>query len=352
MAVGGNTACARLVNGQARCWGGEPGDGSPGSSLVPVVVQNPAGTGPLTGVAQLDVGGAHACATLISTRVVCWGFNLLGQLGSDGYDRHRRPTLVLTRRGPLADVVAVSAGFYFTCAVVGSGEARCWGQNDDGQLGDGRPTRRRHFPQAVRAVTGPGVLTGVREIAAGYNHACARVTGGQVRCWGRDGLGSLGNDETAGYSARPVVVERADGRPFSGTTRLATGAFLSCAVVGGGEVRCWGGDQVGQLGDGEGPAPTAPHPVPVLSPRGAVDPTVPGRLTRVTRSRRRRSRGLQPAGRRSSALLGPQLGGPGRQRWPRGRGPPPRRGPAGAGLTDLRRRAGRSGSGTGARPRR
>lgn len=78
---------------------------------------------------------------------------------------------------------SVSVGPYHACAVLPSGEAVCWGDNQYGKLGDGT-TKLRNHPVFVRDVGGVGRLKNVTEIAAGQEHTCALRTSGQVVCWG------------------------------------------------------------------------------------------------------------------------------------------------------------------------
>jgi alpha-tubulin suppressor-like RCC1 family protein len=252
----GDFVCAVLVNGQARCWG-DNGSGQLGRGTVtdketlPGVVRAVGGAGPLTGITSLSLGSRHACARLDNGQVRCWGDNGWGQLG-DGTETDRsRPVPVRppAGAGALTGVASVGLGDTHSCAVLTSGQARCWGDNADGQVGDGTGDDRRR-PVAVRTVSGAGALTGVVAIDGGLDHTCARVTGGQVRCWGTDSDGELGNGP-GGASGRPVVVRAVSGAgPLTGVTALGSGDHHTCALVSGGGVRCWGSDQYGEAGDG------------------------------------------------------------------------------------------------------
>ncbi len=276
--------CARLANGQARCWGsnlgGQLGDGTFEDRDIPVVVTNAAGDGPLTGVRAITAGNLHTCAVLSSGQVRCWGSNEAGQLGNggQGLSPRRRPVVVraVTGTGPLQGVAQVMAGIHYTCAVLATGQARCWGLNHDGQLADGTRVIRRR-PVVVRAVSGTGPLTGVRQLEAGDHHACARLASGQARCWGRNNFRQLGVDGSR--RLRPVVVELGNGSPLGGLTHITAGEWFSCASLTSGQVRCWGSDLRGQLGNG--PA-DGPGPVAVLSANGGIDPPTPGNLTGIT----------------------------------------------------------------------
>ena len=267
IAAGIYHSCALLVSGQARCWGyndeGGLGDGTTANRLRPVVVSNEAGTGPLTGIAEITAGGAHTCARLVSGQARCWGFNSYGGLG-DGTTNHRaRPVVVSNEAGtgPLTGIAEMSAGGYHACARLVSAKARCWGYNRHGELGDGT-TSRRVRPVVVSNGAGTGPLTGITEISAGGPLTCARLSGRQARCWGRNLYGGLG-DGTTTNRARPVVVSIRTG-PLTDIAQITAGTYHSCARLESGQARCWGYNSDGRLGDGT--TTNRVRPVFVLSP--------------------------------------------------------------------------------------
>ena len=139
--------------------------------------------------------------------------------------------------GPLNNVMAVAAGRYHTCALLGDGTVRCWGANWYGQLGGGTLTEHS------TPVTVSG-LSGATAIAAGEHHTCALLDDGTVRCWGANWYGQLG-DGTLTNRRTPVTVSL----PLSATA-VAAGRGHTCALLGDGTVRCWGNNYSGQLGDG------------------------------------------------------------------------------------------------------
>ena len=145
-----------------------------------------------------------------------------------------------------ARVSAVSAGFAHTCALLANGEVKCWGANDHGQLGDGTGADSA-VPVDV-ALPAPATA-----LAAGYVHSCA-VAGGAVYCWGDNTTGELG-DGTTTSRLTPVEVEglagataiTGGGGEDAGT--VATFYGHSCALTPLG-LACWGSNDSGQLGDG------------------------------------------------------------------------------------------------------
>uniref|UniRef100_UPI00345C7544 RCC1 domain-containing protein n=1 Tax=uncultured Chloroflexus sp. TaxID=214040 RepID=UPI00345C7544 len=138
----------------------------------------------------------------------------------------------------LSGVSAIAAGGDHTCALTTAGEVRCWGRNSRGQLGNGTTTDSS-TPVAVSG------LIGVSAIATGGEHTCALTMAGEVRCWGSNSRGQLGNGTTTD-SSTPVAVSGL----ASEVRAIATGFDHTCALTTAGEVRCWGNNYFGQLGDG------------------------------------------------------------------------------------------------------
>ncbi len=155
----------------------------------------------------------------------------------------------------------VSAYYHNTCATLRDGSVMCWGDNDDGQLGNGSR-------MGAVAMPVPGTvrgLSGIVEVRVGANAACARSSTGSVTCWGRnlEGLAGIG---TAGAS---VLVPD---RPVLGLTdavALSVGELHACALRRSGSVVCWGFNQFGQLGNGT--TTNAPAPVAVSGLAGVTD---------------------------------------------------------------------------------
>ena len=256
VAVGsGDHACAVLTNGQARCWGdgeaGELGQGLFADSDLPVVVRNVADTGPLTGVVQVDLGVNHTCARVEGRQARCWGDANQGQLGTATGDRNL-PTAVRNTNNTanLGGVLQVATGDDFSCAIVTGRQVRCWGDNSADQIGNDTAPTDHPSPQTVLATSGTGALSGVRQLTAGIEHACARIDGGQVRCWGSDANGELGNGSGGDQGHPGRVLAPVGTQSLTGVVQVASGDDHMCARIQGGELRCWGYNGDRQLGDG------------------------------------------------------------------------------------------------------
>lgn len=240
-AAGTNFSCGVNGDGGVSCWGyntyGQLGDGSTLSHYQPAPVSA------LDDVKEVAAGGAFACARTSAPRLACWGYNTYGQLGNGSTTTS--PTAVDVT-GLSTGVLRVMASGYYSCALLASGEARCWGYNTYGQLGNGT-TSASPTPVAVAG------LSGILALALGNNHACALLSSGGVKCWGYNFYGQLGNGLTTN-STTPVDVMGLQ----SGVLAIAAGTSHTCALVMGGAVKCWGYNYYGQLGNGT----TVNSPVP------------------------------------------------------------------------------------------
>jgi alpha-tubulin suppressor-like RCC1 family protein len=163
----------------------------------------------------------------------------------------------------------VTVGATHTCARLGNEQLRCWGGNAWGQLGDGT-TVDRHLPAPVRAERGPGPLVEAVEVAAGGSHTCAnahRQGANAVRtfCWGANGRGQLG-DHTTIDRRIPRLVREIPGHRAETYQDLGLGLAHTCGQSVG-HAFCWGANDNGQLGDGT--TTDSPFPVEVVGTTSA-----------------------------------------------------------------------------------
>jgi alpha-tubulin suppressor-like RCC1 family protein len=207
----------------------------------------------LTGVRAVAAGYYHGCAVLTNGQVRCWGFNSYGQVGNgDSGNNFTAATVVLNAggTGPLVGVRTVVTGDDHSCALLTNAQVRCWGDNSFGELGEGSQDES-HLPIAVKNAAGTGPLTGVRQISAGGSTTCAVLENGQARCWGRDAYGQLGSGFDDGDRSLPTPVAGVGtALRLTRVTQIDTGFANTCARLSDGTARCWGSDQASQLGNG------------------------------------------------------------------------------------------------------
>jgi alpha-tubulin suppressor-like RCC1 family protein len=205
------------------------------------------------GIVQVAAGGGHGAAVAADGSVWTWGANWFGQLGypTPGSDFSRTP-----HRVPgLSGVKQVAPGFDFTVALRSNGEVWTWGANTYGQLGDGTHTSRT-TPARNRAAYG------MTQVSAGGYFALARRPG-SVWAWGANDFGQLGNGSAAADSATPVIVDRRT----QNATQIVAGVTHAFSVDPDGSLWAWGSNRNGELGLGAvGPtAVRTPQKVPGLA---------------------------------------------------------------------------------------
>jgi len=152
---------------------------------------------------DVSLGRFHYCALLDDGGVKCWGINAYGQLGQgDATARALTDALPPIALGQPA--TAISAGNEHTCALLADGSVKCWGRNNDGQLGIGTTESMGDGAGELAALTAVDLGTGRTAVAidAGW-HTCALLDNGGVKCWGRNSAGELGQGdiEPRGVSA-------------------------------------------------------------------------------------------------------------------------------------------------------
>lgn len=240
VSAGGRHACAVTEIGKIYCWGendhGQLGDGTTSNRSTPVAVDG------VDSAVAVAVGAFHSCGLLDDGTVLCWGKNQSGQLGN-GTSNGKSPNPVAVEG--LDSAVAISVGLDSTCALVDGGGVRCWGRNEQGQLGDGS-TENRSSPVEVR-----GIDSAVSVSTSGF-HTCAVLEEGPARCWGSNKFGQLGNGENGRDAASPTPVSVADiESAVSVSTTAITVVARTCAVLADGGVRCWGTTTPGDGGHSE-----------------------------------------------------------------------------------------------------
>jgi alpha-tubulin suppressor-like RCC1 family protein len=249
------TSYALLSDGTVRSWGGG-GFGQLGAGVREEASPKPVTVTGLTGVTAIAAGGAHAMALLSDGTVATWGGNSFGELGNgttlNGAEGLGSVVPIIVPN--LSGVVAIAAGGGDDVALLRNGTVVAWGENKQGQLGDGT-TQEKDVPTPVRG------LAGVKAVAVGGinslgGHVLALLNDGTVRSIGGNDGGQLGNGGTANSSS-PVIV-----RGLTGVTAVSAAVSHSMARLENGTVVSWGNNAYGELGVGPGPEICGNVPVP------------------------------------------------------------------------------------------
>jgi alpha-tubulin suppressor-like RCC1 family protein len=261
LSLGGDHSCALLTSGELKCWGANQfgqlglgisddyGDdpGEMGSGLPAVNINSTA--------KSISAGYKHTCAIRNDDSTVCWGENYYGELGignmnNIGDDSGEMGSDLVAVDLGTNHAVALSAGLEFTCAIVETGDVKCWGNNTNGQLGvSGEHGRTSESMGEGLPAIDLGLGRTAKAISTGRLHACAILDTDEVKCWGDDAYGQLGSGDTIDQ-VYPIIAT--DPTVDLGTGRtakaIAVGAFHTCAILDNDTLKCWGYNVMGQLG--------------------------------------------------------------------------------------------------------
>lgn len=236
---------------------------------------NAQGGGHILYATSIDSGLFQVCAVL-SGETWCNGANHSGQMGNGRVEPRPEedpvngrlyvaPERVLRETGALAGRVdkMVTSGQERACTVTIDNEIFCWGRSGFGALGIGStPPTHVSKPALVQKPTGSPPMTGeITQIVTGGDTTCA-ISGGDLWCWGKNNVGQLGIGSFGGQRDVPVRVGVIGAHVSKPVTYVTTAVYSStmCAVAAG-DAYCWGGNEYGQIGDGTTTDRNVPTPV-------------------------------------------------------------------------------------------
>ena len=241
--AGGGHFCALHQDGAISCWGnngsGQLGNGQSGASvlsLVPVQV-----TG-ITDAIAITASSAHSCALHQNGTISCWGSNGAGQLGNgqSGANAHSSVPVQVTG---ITNAIAITAGDLHSCALHRGGTISCWGNNWNGQLGNGQSGRNVRSSVPVQVIG----ITDATAITTSSSHTCALHQDGTISCWGDNYNGQLGNGQSGGNADSSVPAQVLG---ITDAIAIAARGGNSCALHQDGTISCWGSNSHGHLGNG------------------------------------------------------------------------------------------------------
>jgi hypothetical protein len=226
----------------------------------------------------------HTVALHADGSVYTWGWNDSGQLGNNSTSDSDTPVKVngIGGTGDLANITAIALGGEHSIALATDGIVYTWGENNNGQLGDGwqtdsyTPVKVLEGEYAGTTYLGDNPGNKIIAIALGRVHSAALAEDGTVYAWGENGNGQLGNN-SATFSPVPVRVHKGE---YDGTTYLgdnpgnkiiavALGNNHSAALAEDGTVYAWGYNFDGALGNNS----TTQSATPVKVRKGEYDGT-------------------------------------------------------------------------------
>lgn len=276
---GATFSCALLVDGNVKCWGnntvGGLGQGDTvhrgnkpnqmGTALPPIKFPN----GLTAKKVSCATGSTMACAIMADNSVICWGNGESNALGyGDNITRGTRPSDMGDAMKPVdlgtgLTAKQISVGNAFACAVLNDDTLKCWGFGGTGRLGLGDEVTRYVYGDALpRVDLGTGAK--VKKVTTGIGFACALLFDGTAKCWGSNEFGQLGkSDKRADIGTYPAdmgdalkTVDLGQTGGVPAIVDIAAGLSFACAVLEDGTVRCWGRNDIGQLGLGDFGDPT------------------------------------------------------------------------------------------------
>jgi alpha-tubulin suppressor-like RCC1 family protein len=230
ISVGELTVCAITNTNVTQCWGQEWAAGDTNHSGADILT--PTDIDDTDSYTTITSGSYHNCGITTDNHLKCWGDTWDGKLGRVGDNetplRSDAPNLY----------IQVAAGRNHTCGITSEKKLRCWGTNSSGQVGVGSTVN----PQ-VPVEIDPGVS--YKYISVQENNTCAITSLDKLKCWGTNASGQVGNGTTGGVISTPTIIDAA-----TNYKQVQVGNYHTCGITSTDQLKCWGSNGNGRLGDG------------------------------------------------------------------------------------------------------
>ena len=248
--AGADTSCMIADDQSVWCWGRNDPFGQTGTntttSLNPVISPTKVLIPNNQSAIALSMGWNFACVILEDRTGMCWGKNANGQLGNGNYDygQFSHPTPApITIIPPNRTLSAISLGGH-ACSILDNGSVFCWGGGRNGQLGDGTHSNTSTTGNYVPLPAGRTAIS----ISSGVRHTCTILDDHSTWCWGNNTEGQIGDGTSVpntgeanwehNHPSSPVAVSVPAGIEFAA---ISAGQDHTCAVATNGSLWCWGG---------------------------------------------------------------------------------------------------------------
>ena len=246
-------------DGKVYTWGendyGQLGNGTTTNSSMPICISDTENS-VLKGknIKNISTNRYTVCAIDDNGKVYTWGENVYGQLGNGTTTNSSMPICISDTENSVLkgkNIKNISANGNTVCALDDNGKVYTWGENDYGQLGNGKTTNSS-MPICI-SDTENSVLKGknIKNISANGYTVCAIDDNGKVYTWGKNNYGQLGNGKTTN-SSMPICISDVQNNALNNATitKIITRSIDIYAIDDNGKLYAWGGNDYRQLGNG------------------------------------------------------------------------------------------------------